>query len=587
MKSDFESLLHVALRPGENRIECPACAANRKTFNRHEKTLAVRNEGDRIIYHCWHCGEKDVLFRASSAAPEYRPQKRLEPTVQKPVTGIYNLNDECYAWLAERGISKETADACNVKRGKVRGTDAIALPYINDKGDATGYKLRSITIPKKEGGFSITGSIGGLFLGHRMDPENDSLVITEGEFDALALREAGVANAVSIPHGAIDPNGRADSTKLVFLSEAEAVLRGKKRIVILTDNDAPGKATGAEIARRVGRWRAYRVNWPEGCKDANDVLSKLGVDTLRSMVERAEAVEIPGIAKPVDFRTDLMRFRNGDVLRGEATGYPGLDQLFKMTPGVLTTITGTPGSGKSELMDQLHVNLAKRLGWTTALWSRENAEFVHTAKLMEKFALRRFHHTQNNCMDDDELEAALQWVNKHFTFLTHDADSSIDSILERMSATVLREGIKMAALDPYNYITKTGDAREDLQVSEMLTKMTDWAKGHEVHIFLVAHPTKLVQPGTIPNGNHISGGANFWNKTDFGLTVHRPGDGLVAEVHCWKSRHSWLGRIGKTDLAFNTNTASYYDPDEYQTNIEDGTVQGDNYFRSYDSEDEL
>ena len=53
--------------------------------------------------------------------------------------------------------SLETADHFKLRKGKVRGTDAVGFPYFHD-GRVTGYKLRSIELPKKEGAFSIIGS---------------------------------------------------------------------------------------------------------------------------------------------------------------------------------------------------------------------------------------------------------------------------------------------------------------------------------------------------------------------------------------------------------------------------------------------
>lgn len=559
-KSDFEWLLREPLKAGEQKLRC-ICAADRTGFNKHQRTLSVNNESDRILYHCWHCGEKDAIRKEGLEAPRFKP--RESKPVSKPIGSIYELNEDCYDWLEqERGYSRATVDAIGFKRGKVRGTDAIACPYYSN-GNITGYKLVSIEIPKKEGRYQITGHISGLFMSHLLDFDLPHLIICEGEFDPGACLEAGIKNAVSIPHGAISPGTTGDTTKLACLSEAADIIKRFKKIIIATDTDAPGLATYAEIARRVGRYRSYKPLWPdaESKWDANEVLLERGPDALRKAIEGAEAEAIPGLAQPKDFRGDLIRFRNGDVLRGESTGYHVLDPFFRMTPGVMTTITGTPGSGKSEMMDQLHVNMAESHNWKTVLWSRENAAFVHVSKLIEKRARKRFHQTMNNVMTDDEMELHLDWVNDHFTFLTHEEDASIDSILDRMSAAVLRHGVKLAAIDPYNYVQKTGDAREDLQVSEMLTKITDWTKNHEAHCFLVAHPTKLVTPGVIPNGNHISGGANFWNKTDFGVTIHRPNDGHVAEFHVWKVRHSWLGKIGKIDLAYDTKTASYYDPD--------------------------
>ena len=49
------------------------------------------------------------------------------------------------------------------------------------------------------------------------------------------------------------------------------------KIIIATDNDKSGLAMAEEIARRIGKDRCWRVEYPKDCKDANDVLKKFVV----------------------------------------------------------------------------------------------------------------------------------------------------------------------------------------------------------------------------------------------------------------------------------------------------------------------
>ncbi len=561
----FDFLLTEPLRAGENRLPCPACP-ERKSYNKHQRTLAVRDQGDRITYHCWHCDSKGALRKPGQESLRFQRKQVSKPISKPEPVQVFQdetepLNDECYEWLEERCISRDTADHFKLRMGRVRGTDAIGLPYFHD-GRVTGYKLQSIEIPKKEGAFSIIGKVSGLFGRHVFDPAVPHAIILEGEFDPLACYEAGLRNVLSIPHGAINPGTSGDTTKLAFLGECESLFRGMKRIVVATDNDGPGKATGDEIARRIGRYRVYRPIYPDGAKDANDVLIDFGAEQLRKLIENSKAEEIPGLTKPSAFKGDLMRFRRGDVLQGYSTGYGCLDPIFRITPGVFTTITGHPGHGKSELVDQIHINMALREDWNFAMWSRENAGFVHTSKLIEKFIRKRFHPDMNNVMSDNDIERGMELVERHATFITSDGGpDTMESILERMTGAVMRYGIKSCVIDPYNYIQKNHElAREDLQISDMLSVGTDWAKNHECHVFFVAHP-RTMDEDKVPNGSSISGGGTFNAKTDFGLTVHRPDKGRVAEVHNWKTRHSWLGRVGVSMLGYSVDKASYYDLD--------------------------
>jgi hypothetical protein len=61
----------------------------------------------------------------------------------------------------------------------------------------------------------------------------------------------------------------------------------------------------------------------------------------------------------------------------------------------------------------------------------------------------------------------------------------------------------------------------------------------------------------VPTGMHISGGPTWFAKADSGLTVHRGERGV--EVHNWKARHKWIGRVGMTYLDYHVPTGRYSD----------------------------
>ena len=97
----------------------------------------------------------------------------------------------------------------------------------------------------------------------------------------------------------------------------------------------------------------------------------------------------------------------------------------------------------------------------------------------------------------------------------------------------------------------------------MLTKMRLFAKSNDIHIFFVAHPAKMQRENgrsPIPKGMDISGSAAWFAKCDVGITVHRGEDSPdVSEIHCWKSRFKYIGRIGKTSLTYNKVCGVYDD----------------------------
>jgi twinkle protein len=97
-------------------------------------------------------------------------------------------------------------------------------------------------------------------------------------------------------------------------------------------------------------------------------------------------------------------------------------------------------------------------------------------------------------------------------------------------------------------------------VSEMLGKVKRFAVNHDVHVWFVAHPVKM-QPQNgkmpVPTLYDISGSANWTNKADVGLVVHRNFDTNQAEIHVQKVRDKWVGQPGRVTLDYDKATGRY------------------------------
>jgi twinkle protein len=384
------------------------------------------------------------------------------------------LSSEAVAWLQSRGISQKTAEKAGVTSTRHwiqalgKETECIQFPYKN-KGQEYAYKIRSI----EDKGFSCNGS-PQTFFNIESAERNDWLIICEGEMDVLAFMEGGYNSVVSVPNGAvmkvvdghIDPK---DDNKFKFLWEAKKQIDAAAKIVIATDSDAPGQAMAEEIARRIGKDRCWKIEYPEGCKDANDVLMSAGADGVDNIVVNSKPWPVAGLYDAEHFYEELTTIYDRGMGRGESTGYNNVDELYSVVTGQLTVVTGHPSSGKSEFIDQIMVNLAQSKGWKFAICSFENEPRIHIAKLISKHLRKPFFDGPSPRMTKEELGRGKEFVQSHFSFL-YQADgslSSVDSIIERLKVAVLRHGVRGAIIDPYNYIQKGRDVSETDWVSDV------------------------------------------------------------------------------------------------------------------------
>jgi len=379
--------------------------------------------------------------------------------------------------------------------------------------------------------------------------------------DVLALAAAGIP-AVSVPNGApakvtdgkVDPK---QDGKFSYIWDARELIDRVKRVVFFPDNDEPGMALVEELARRIGRAKCWTVTLP--AKDANETLQKHGPEALREALSAAKPLPLEGVYLPEDFSVQILSLYDQGVVKGASTGMESLDKLYTILPGQLSVVTGLPGSGKSELIDQICVNIALQKGWRFAIASFENPPHMHIAKLAEKVIGKPFFGDER--MTSDERDYAMAFLNQHFVFLqSHDgAPSTVQSIIDRTKQAVMRMGVRGLVIDPYNYLDMQGES-EHQAISKMLTDIVLFCKSHEIHAWFVAHPAKQLPDSGIPKGQHISGSAAWFAKADMGVTVHRNKD--QTQVHIWKSRFKWVGAVGDVELAYDLPTGCYSDKQE-------------------------
>jgi twinkle protein len=499
------------------------------------------------VWNCHHCQW------SGSVGGNYA--RREAKTYRRPPPLQGDQSDKLMGWFFSRGISEATVKAFNVQAvetwmpgcesgQKVR---AIAFPFTRD-GDVINVKYR--TVDKR---FRQEKDAEPVFFGLDQIGDANEVVVCEGEIDAMSFREVGIA-AVSVPDGAPAQAVAPDSTKFDFFGNCAGLFAGKK-IVLATDADGPGRVLEAELARRFGKARCRQARYPEGCKDANEVLKTHGGKELRDCIEYATPYPLDGI-QSVDQHTDavLKLYRNGKA-RGLSTGWPMMDDILTVRRGDVWVVTGVPNHGKSEWLDALAVNLAETHGFVFGLSSFENQPDEHIAKIIEKHVQRPFWDGPTPRMSESQVLQAMEWADRHFRFVRMDDEDAptIDWLLDRGRELVERDGISGFIIDPYNEIqSNRGAMSETDYVSQMLGKVRRFSQSHEVATFFVAHPQKM-QRG--PDGNYqppslydISGSANWNNKADVGVVVHRDFDKNLTEVFVRKVRRKEVGRAGTSQV---------------------------------------
>jgi twinkle protein len=536
---------------------CPQCRDSRK--KKGAKCLSANTE--QGIWNCHHCGWSGSLKFGddrNSRPFAWKPKAYRKPEFIKSDPTVPLLS-----WFKKRGITQPTIRKASVRIQHVyfpqleESVDAIVFPY-TENGEVVNCKYRGLVEKVFRQEFDAKKILYGLD-----DVQNDFLVIVEGEIDKLSCTEAGIDSCVSVPDGA-PPEGSAPSDKkFEYLANCQRALDPVKKIVLAVDGDGPGKTLEQELARRLGQERCWRVTWPDGCKDANDVLMKLGAQTLEQCIQDAKPWPIDHVVYPGDLGDDLLALREQRESRGLPTGWKSVDELYTVLPGELTIVTGIPGHGKSEFIDALTLNLAKLHGWSTAFCSPENLPVTrHVTKLLEKHVGGPFydkgHHARMSEMD---MLDALEFLHQHFALIVPEESLTIPDLLTKAKGLVFQRGIRALVLDPWNEFDhrRAPGLSETEHVSSSLGLLRRFARNHGVHVWVVAHPAKLQKnlddKYPVPRPYDISGSAHWYNRADNCLSVWRDVTDEQkrnqVEIHIQKIRNKHVGTLGMTTLKWD------------------------------------
>ncbi len=563
--ADFGIRIPYGRTSGEVKTICPQCH-DRRTDKR-DRSLSVNL--DKGIWNCHYCGWSGTVHDSEfddspegrrkwmERQPWYRqmsPIRQQKPVYKKPAPKPASpMSAKALAWFESRGISEATLQALNVTEG---------MEWMPQKqGEANtvqfNYYLNGELVNTK---FRTGDKCFKLVQGAELIPYNiDSIkgqkecIITEGEMDALSFYEIGFHNVVSVPNGA--------NANLEYLDNfIEDYFDDKDTIFIASDTDTKGVLLRDELLRRFGAERCRVLDYGEDCKDANEVLMKHGAEALGKCLNDAPEIKLEGVFTVSDFEQSLDALFENGMQRGVTVGHSNLDRLISFETKRLCIVTGIPGSGKSEFIDEIAERLNMRYGWRFAYFSPENFPLAyHASKLIEKFTGRKFSRTD---LSVGEYRQAKEHMERSFFFIAPENSFKLATILEKARFLVRRYGIKSLVIDPYNRLeNEQGSQNETQYVSGVLDKLTNFAQLNDVLVILMAHPTKMQKDKNgnteVPSLYDISGSANFYNKADFGITVHRHRAENTVEVRVLKVKFRHLGETGSAFFKYNLRNGRY------------------------------
>ena len=548
---------------------CNQCLPTR--HNKRDRSLRVNIDTGHC--HCYHCGadfyvpdDTEEREKAERQAARKRRAAAVVPQhFQRPVfdASKTTLSDATERWLVETRCIPQSVIA------ELRITEQEEfMPQF-------GAKERCVCFNYFEGGQLVNTKFRSgkkhfkMVQGAELIPYNiDSLIgqtsciIHEGELDAASSIAAGFKGVISVPAGA--------NSNLSWLDRfMETHFEDLEEIIIAVDTDSAGIRLRDELVNRLGAERCRVVAYGPDCKDANEHLVKYGLESLRIAIEQAVEVPLEGIFTAADLHGDLRALFDNGFGPGAETGWEEMDKICTYERRRNIIVTGTPGAGKSEWVDELVLRLCLRHQWKIGFFSPENIPIVyHLRKLIEKLTGHRF---QNGCgMTEGLLARSEEFLAENVSHISLKGNATPDRVLAKARELVVRRGCRIFVFDPLNrFDHEPAPGQTETQyISNLLNKFTEFATQYNCLLILVAHPRKMNRnptTGATPRVEmyDINGSADFYNKADYGIVVERDKEIGITRVYVDKVKFKHLGVGGVATFVYDPVNGRYLPCEEY------------------------
>ncbi len=435
--------------------------------------------------------------------PERERKTFTKPAKPKGKTAATSAG-RALAWLQSRGLTQETVAAFMVVE-QTRGEAVYALfPYLSEEGEYINGKARNID--NKKDMRQEAGAMPCLFGWPLLDRKSRTVIIAEGELDAMTLHQAGLP-ALSVNAGAGNHQWiENDFDRLARFDD----------IVVCFDSDEAGEKGAREVMQRLGLERCRRMTFP-GAKDANEYLQG-GAEPVdfHDAFKAAKAQDPEELRSAADYlaQVSALFYPPHDAPRDPPLFIDKALPWFEFRGGEVTVWTGINGHGKSLLLQHVQIGLMAA-----------GANFVVFSGEMKPARLLKRAMKQASGMDRPSqayLRAMAEWMREKYWLFDVLGTAKLDRLLEVFLHARRRYGCTHFVIDSLMMTDVPEDGPGAMTAQkEAMRKLCAFARGQGVHLHLVAHPRKARDESQAPNKMDVAGSSKITDGADNVFSVWR------------------------------------------------------------------
>lgn len=345
------------------------------------------------------------------------------------------------------------------------------------------------------------------------------LVITEGEIDAMSYAETHGCRwpTVSIPNG-------TSAAPSVFKRNLEWLV-GFDRVVLMFDQDAPGRKAAEECAILLPPGKAYIAVLTK--KDANEVLTTGDPDEMKRAVWNAREYIPGGLVRGEDL-WDLIK----DVPKVTAIQYPWVNFQTKtrgLRLGELVTLTAGTGVGKSQVCREIAYQFSQH-DWRIGYFALEESVRKTALNFMALHLGMPLYELEENftTISDETLKFAYDASvgNGNLVLFDHFGSLQSDRLLTKVRYAIKALDCKLIFLDHLSIVvSEFAETQERTAIDATMTKLRALVEETGCAMILVSHLRRADgrphEEGGQVSLNHLRGSHGIAQLSDIVIALER------------------------------------------------------------------
>lgn len=444
---------------------------------------------ETIDAFCWSCHKYFPAEKVEEYGVKEVSNKHKRKEVQVDFTDIQALPKR--GWKG-RGIGRPTSVKYGVHTILDDSLEIVERYYPSTlDGKIVGYKKR--TANKDFTAIGSCKATNELFGQSIFEPGQKYLVITTGEEDAMAFAEVLRSTkddgteywtpcvSVTCGDGSIIKQFKANFEYITSFS----------KVVLAFDGDESGQRYLEEAARLLSPGKAFIAKFPQGYKDACDLLKAGKGSELKQIFWKAVPFSRVDVLH-LEQLWDDFESEDNNVKIPFPPAWSHLNEMMSggMEKGEITVIGALTSIGKSSLVNNIVYNLIENTRFKVGAMYLEGTKREVVRDLLSLDAGINLRTTNRENLNIEELKKrffeGLAKKNQ-FVYVDHQGSISTDEIFDKLNYLAKAEGCDVIIIDPIQAGVNSSDNGAIIQFMDTLLK---FAKETDTCVCAISHMKK-------------------------------------------------------------------------------------------------